>query len=224
MGQWDQFLGPYKQAVDELKVKFRGMRTQFSATGSTSPIEFVTGRLKPLASIYDKCQEKGIPFEPSEQLAKVLQDIAGIRIMCQFVDDITSVVNLIRQRKDLTIIEEIDYITNNKPSGYRSYHMIVKYPVETINGEINVLVEIQIRTLAMNFWASIEHSLNYKYKGDIPEGIKLRLQRAAEAAFRLDEEMSSIRSEIQEAQAYFSENKEANSPNIQKNNEEKERE
>lgn len=221
MGQWERFLGPYKQAVDELKVKFRGMRSQFSAEGTTSPIEFVTGRVKPLASIYDKSFEKGIPFEPSEQLARELQDIAGIRIMCQFVDDITMVVNLIRQRDDLKVIEEKDYITNKKPSGYRSYHMIAEYPVETVSGKKTVLVEIQIRTLAMNFWASIEHSLNYKYKGDFPEEIKLRLKRAAEAAFQLDEEMSSIRYEIQEAQAYFSENKEAQNPKIR---EEKERE
>ena len=96
--------------------------------------------------------------------------------MCQFVDDITTVVNLIRQRDDLKVIEEKDYITNKKPSGYRSYHMIAEYPVETVNGKKTVLVEIQIRTLAMNFWASIEHSLNYKYKGDFPEEIKLRLQ------------------------------------------------
>ncbi|MBB5149237.1 MULTISPECIES: GTP pyrophosphokinase [Ureibacillus] len=221
MGQWERFLGPYKQAVDELKVKFRGMRSQFSAEGTTSPIEFVTGRVKPLASIYDKSFEKGIPFEPSEQLARELQDIAGIRIMCQFVDDITTVVNLIRQRDDLRVIEEKDYITHKKPSGYRSYHMIAEYPVETVSGKKTVLVEIQIRTLAMNFWASIEHSLNYKYKGDFPEEIKLRLKRAAEAAFQLDEEMSSIRYEIQEAQAYFSENKEAQNPKIR---EEKERE
>lgn len=221
MGQWEQFLGPYKQAVDELKVKFRGMRAQFADSGVTSPIEFVTGRVKPIASIYDKSIEKGIPFEPSEKMARELQDIAGVRIMCQFVDDIMTVVNLIRQREDLKVIEEKDYITHKKPSGYRSYHMIVEYPVETVNGKMTVLAEIQIRTLAMNFWASIEHSLNYKYKGVFPEEIKLRLMRAAEAAFQLDEEMSSIRSEIQEAQAYFSENKEAQSPNIRK---EKERE
>ena len=92
--------------------------------------------------------------------------------------------------------------------------MIVEYPVETIQGKKVVLAEIQIRTLAMNFWASIEHSLNYKYKGMFPEEIKNRLQSAAEAAFRLDEEMSSIRSEIQEAQAYFSEYKEASNPNL----------
>ncbi|MER2236967.1 MAG: GTP pyrophosphokinase family protein, partial [Psychrobacillus sp.] len=105
-------------------------------------------------------------------------------------------------------------ITHSKPSGYRSYHMIVEYPVETISGKIKVLAEIQIRTLAMNFWASIEHSLNYKYKGVFPEEIKTRLQYAAEAAFRLDEEMSLIRGEIQEAQKYFSENKEQSPPHI----------
>ncbi len=134
--------------------------------------------------------------------------------MCQFVDDISTVTELIRQRKDMRVVEERDYITHNKPSGYRSYHMIVEYPVETIQGKKVVLAEIQIRTLAMNFWASIEHSLNYKYKGMFPEEIKNRLQSAAEAAFRLDEEMSSIRSEIQEAQAYFSEYKEASNPNL----------
>ncbi len=223
MGQWDLFLSPYKQAVDELKIKFKGMRTQFGIQGNTSPIEFVTGRVKPLASIYDKTREKGIRFEPSPQLATEMQDIAGLRIMCQFVDDISTVTDLIRQRDDLRVIEEIDYIAHKKPSGYRSYHMIVEYPVETIHGKLKVLAEIQIRTLAMNFWASIEHSLNYKYNGIFPEEIKNRLQRAAEAAFRLDEEMSSIRSEIQEAQAYFSEVKEATNPAIP-TKQEKERE
>ncbi|PSL26501.1 putative GTP pyrophosphokinase [Planomicrobium soli] len=209
MGQWDRFLAPYKQAVDELKIKFKGMRGQFETENTNSPIEFVTGRVKPLASIYDKTLEKGIAFEPSEKLAHELQDIAGLRMMCQFVSDIETVVGLLRQRNDLRIVEEKDYISQEKQSGYRSYHVIVEYPVQTINGEQLILAEIQIRTLAMNFWASIEHSLNYKYKGIFPEEIKLRLQRAAEAAFQLDEEMSKIRDEIQEAQAYFSEYKES---------------
>lgn len=213
MGQWEIFLSPYKQAVDELKIKLKGMRSQFGIVNANSPIEFVTGRVKPLASIYDKTLEKGLSFEPSKQLGDELGDIAGVRIMCQFVDDIATVTELIRQRNDMRVVEERDYITHSKESGYRSHHMIVEYPVETIQGKKVVLVEIQIRTLAMNFWASIEHSLNYKYKGMFPEEIKNRLQSAAEAAFRLDEEMSSIRSEIQEAQAYFSEFKEASNPN-----------
>lgn len=209
MGQWDRFLAPYKQAVDELKVKFKGMRRQFATADTNSPIEFVTGRVKPMASIYDKSLEKGIPFEPSDQLAHELQDIAGLRMMCQFVGDIETLVELLRKRNDLRVVEEKDYISHEKQSGYRSYHVIVEYPVQTIEGEKLILAEIQIRTLAMNFWASIEHSLNYKYKGDFPEEIKLRLQRAAEAAFQLDEEMSQIRDEIQEAQKYFTEFKES---------------
>ncbi|WP_010286743.1 GTP pyrophosphokinase [Kurthia massiliensis] len=212
MGQWDRFLQPYKQAVDELKIKLKGIRTQFQRNNETSPIEFVTGRVKPLASIYDKSLSKGLVFEPSERLAHELQDIAGVRIMCQFVDDIPTVLELLRQRHDLKIVEEKDYITNAKTSGYRSYHVVVEYPVATIQGEMTILAEIQIRTLAMNFWASIEHSLNYKYKGVFPSEISERLQSAAEAAFRLDEEMSQIRDEIHEAQAYFTEYKEASNP------------
>ena len=222
MGQWESFLSPYKQAVDELKIKLKGMRSQFGITNLNSPIEFVTGRVKPLASIYDKSLDKGVPFEPTGNLGRELQDIAGVRIMCQFVDDIATVAELIRQRNDMKVIEEKDYITRSKPSGYRSHHMIVEYPVETIHGRVVIIAEIQIRTLAMNFWASIEHSLNYKYKGEFPEEIKERLQNAAEAAFRLDEEMSQIRSEIQEAQVYFSEFKEG--PAFNTNNKEKERE
>lgn len=202
---WDQFLAPYKQAVDELKVKLRAIRSQFEMDSNHSPIEFVTGRVKPIASILDKAKKKGIPLD---RLETDMQDIAGLRMMCQFVDDIPIVVDLLRKRNDFEIVEERNYISHKKASGYRSYHIVIRYPVQTIHGEKKILVEIQIRTLAMNFWATIEHSLNYKYDGHFPEDIKLRLQRAAEAAFRLDEEMSLIRDEIQEAQAYFSMKKE----------------
>lgn len=207
MPEWSQFLEPYKQAVAELKVKLRGIRSQFSLKDVHMPVEFVTGRVKPLASIYDKTLEKGIPFQPSKELEKEIPDIAGLRIMCQFVDDIESVVVILRSRKDIEIIEERDYISNQKTSGYRSYHLIIRYPVETIEGEKYILAEIQIRTLAMNFWASIEHSLNYKYEGELPKEISHRLELAAGAAFRLDEEMSLIRDEIQDAQQYFTANK-----------------
>ncbi|MCQ6274296.1 GTP pyrophosphokinase family protein [Bacillus sp. V3B] len=206
MEDWKEFLSPYKQAVEELKVKLKGMRGQFELQSNHSPIEFVTGRVKPIASILDKAKHKGIPLN---KLELEMQDIAGLRMMCQFVDDINRVVELIRKRNDFEIVEERNYISHKKSSGYRSYHMVIRYPVQTIEGEKKILVEIQIRTLAMNFWATIEHSLNYKYKGQFPEDIRMRLQRAAEAAFRLDEEMSLIRGEIQEAQAFFSSKKEA---------------
>ena len=207
MSHWDQFLAPYKQAVDELKVKLKGMRTQFKQNQNHSPIEFVTGRVKPIASILEKANQKNIPLD---QLAHEIQDIAGLRIMCQFVDDIKTIVKLLRKRNDFRIVEERNYIFNKKPSGYRSYHVVIEYPVQMVHGEVNILVEIQIRTLAMNFWATIEHSLNYKYKGQFPEEINMRLQRAAEAAFQLDEEMSQIREEIREAQAYFTKSKQKN--------------
>ena len=99
----------------------------------------------------------------------------GLRMMCQFVDDIDVVVNMLRQRQDFKVIEERDYINNTKQSGYRSYHVIIEYPIETLNGQKAILAEIQIRTLAMNFWATIEHTLRYKYDGDYPRKFSIVL-------------------------------------------------
>ena len=206
MESWDDFLAPYIQAVEELKVKLKGLRKQFERENIHSPIEFVTGRVKPIDSILNKASQKDIPID---KLGDEIQDIAGLRMMCQFVDDIEQVVGLLRSRNDFEIVEERNYISHKKASGYRSYHVVIRYPVQTIHGEKNILAEIQIRTLAMNFWATIEHSLNYKYQGVFPEDIQLRLKRAAEAAFLLDAEMSQIRTEIQEAQRLFSRKKDS---------------
>ena len=123
--------------------------------------------------------------------------------MCQFVDDITKVVNIIRKRKDLSILYEKDYITNVKESGYRSYHIIIKYPVNLSIGCKEIISEIQIRTLGMNFWATAEHSLNYKYKELIPPNLKKKLKEAADAAYQLDELMMQIKDEIKDAQRLF---------------------
>lgn len=192
---WDNFLIPYKQAVDELKVKLRGIRAQFLKLDGRSPIEFVTGRVKPVDSIKEKMVRRHIS---EDRLEEDMEDIAGLRIMCQFVEDIYQVVDLLRKRTDINILEERDYVHNKKPSGYRSYHIIFEYPVQMLDGEKVILAEIQVRTLAMNFWATVEHSLNYKYKGEFPDDLKVRLERSAEAAFKLDEEMSEIRGELQE--------------------------
>ncbi|WP_100011490.1 GTP pyrophosphokinase [Lentibacillus sediminis] len=197
---WDVMLTPYSQVVEELKVKLKGMRAQFEHEKRHSPIEFITGRVKPVASILEKAEKRQIPLKNIEQ---EMQDIAGVRVVCQFVDDIYTIVHMLQNRNDMKILEEKDYVSRKKDSGYRSYHMIIEYPVETIDGMRVILAEIQIRTLAMNFWATNEHSLNYKYKGRIPAEIKERLQRAAEAAFKLDEEMSKIKNEVQEAQRIF---------------------
>ena len=187
MNQWDQFLTPYKQAVDELKVKLKGLRKQYEVGEHNSPIEFVTGRVKPISSVIDKANKRGIPFD----------------CLHEEMYDIDIVVDILRQRQDFKVIEERDYIRNTKASGYRSYHVIIKYPIETLSGQKHILAEIQIRTLAMNFWATIEHTLRYKYDGAYPDEIQHRLERAAEAAYLLDEEMSEIKDEIQEAQKYY---------------------
>ena len=201
---WEEFLAPYEQAVSELKVKLRGIRKQYREQNKHVPIEFVTGRVKPVDSILTKSKLRGIALD---RLEEEMSDIAGLRIMCQFVEDIHQVVELLRTRKDMKVIIERDYITNKKASGYRSYHLVIEYPVQLIDGEKIILAEIQIRTRAMNFWATIEHSLNYKYQGEFPAEISERLRRSAEAAYQLDEEMSNIREEIQEAQRLFSHGK-----------------
>ncbi|GIP46954.1 GTP pyrophosphokinase family protein [Paenibacillus sp. DXFW5] len=197
---WGTFLLPYEQAVEELKVKFKTMRSELKKLEEYAPIEFVTGRVKKISSILDKAKRYNVALE---DLETGIEDIAGIRIMCQFVEDIRRVAEYIRMRKDLKVLYEKDYITNYKESGYRSFHMIVEYPVQTALGQKQVLAEIQIRTLAMNFWATIEHSLNYKYRESLPEEMRGRLKKAAEAAFVLDNEMSSIREEILVAQKSF---------------------
>ncbi|MGT2668202.1 GTP pyrophosphokinase [Streptococcus porcorum] len=197
---WEEFLDPYIQAVGELKIKLRGMRKQFRKQKRHSPIEFVTGRVKPVESILEKMVLRGIT---EDHLAQDMQDIAGLRVMVQFVDDVDEVLELIRRRRDMKVVQERDYINNMKSSGYRSYHVIVEYPVETINGYKTVLAEIQIRTLAMNFWATIEHSLNYKYKGEFPADIRERLEITSKIAYQLDMEMRKIREDIQEAQLLF---------------------
>ena len=204
MKDWDLFLWPYQQAVSELKVKFRSLRQSFLNEGEHSPIEFVVGRVKTVDSIKEKMTRRVIAPEVIEN---DMQDIAGIRIMCQFVDDIYRVVDLIHERQDMQVVEERDYIKNAKPSGYRSYHMVIEYSVFLPDGPKKIIAEIQIRTLAMNFWATVEHTLNYKYQGKYPEDISKRLKTTAEAAYKLDEEMSSIKDEVQEAQRIFTKSK-----------------
>lgn len=198
--EWKTILTPYEYAVEELKVKFKNIRKELRNNGEYSPIEFVTGRVKKISSIIAKAKKLDVHMDEIEEK---IEDIAGLRIMCQFVEDIYSLVSLIKSREDMTVVYEKDYIENYKNSGYRSYHIIIRYPIQTAVGLKEILAEIQIRTLAMNFWGTIEHSLKYKYQQDIPEDIANRLRRAGDAAFLLDQEMSEIREEIMRAQVMF---------------------
>lgn len=196
---WKKTLLPYKQAVDELCLKFKSLTNEFLEIGLNSPIESVEGRVKSINSILEKASRKNIYFDHIEEK---IEDIAGIRIICRFVEDIDKIIGIVRERngKDLFVLKENDYIKNTKESGYRSYHIIIKYPLITMEGMREVNCEIQIRTLAMNLWATIEHTLKYKYNGNIPDELKERLKASSEAAYNLDKELGLIRAEILDAQ------------------------
>lgn len=196
---WKEVLLPYEQAVNELIVKFNSIKKEYNTDGVHSPIEQVDGRVKAISSIIGKANKRNIHID---EIFEKLEDISGVRIICRFVEDIDKVVSIIRERdgKDMNVLEEEDYVTHTKKSGYRSYHITINYPIYTVNGRKDIKAEIQIRTLAMNFWATIEHSLRYKYNGNMPDDLKERLQVCAEAAFILDTEMTTIRDELLEAQ------------------------
>ena len=194
---WRSILCPYELAVKELVVKFEHIISEHRENDLYSPIEQVTGRVKSVSSILEKMQRKHIPMERMEE---EVEDIAGIRIICQFEEDIETVASLIQNRSDMTIKSEKNYLKHVKQSGYRSLHLIIYYTVETLNGPRKLQAEIQIRTMAMDFWATIEHSLQYKYKGDMPPHVAERLTNAADAIILLDQEMSSVRDVFMDAQ------------------------
>ncbi|MDO4647645.1 MAG: GTP pyrophosphokinase family protein [Eubacteriales bacterium] len=194
---WRTMLCPYELAVKELILKFEHMIEEYHKHDQYSPIEQVSGRVKSIPSILEKMQRKQIPMERMEE---EVEDIAGVRIICQFEEDIETVANIIQNHPEMEIKSEKDYLRHTKQSGYRSYHLIIYYTVWTMDGPKKLQAEIQIRTMAMDFWATIEHSLQYKYKGDIPEHVAERLINAADAIIALDKEMSTVRAEIIDAQ------------------------
>lgn len=187
---WNSFLQPYELAVEGFILKMDGIKKQYHLKNIHCPIEIVTGRIKTPQSILDKAKRMNVPFN---FLDEELYDIGGLRITCKYIEDVYEVCELLVNRKDIKVLEVRDYIKNVKPSGYRSLHLIVKYNVETIDGQIPLTLEFQIRTHAMHFWASIEHSLKYKYQKKIPSDIMDRLYKASLAGAKLDEEMSEIR-------------------------------
>ena len=198
--RWREILSPYDLAVKELEVKFNHMIQENRNIGRYSYVERVETRRKTISSIIEKCKRKGVPVE---RACEELTDIAGVRLICQFQEDIRHVVEEIRERPDMVILEERDYLDEAKDSGYRSYHVIVHYEVYTVHGTQIIPVEIQIRTLAMNFWATIEHSLQYKYNGNVPPYVTEKLRASADAVIRTDHEMSAIREDIVTAQELF---------------------
>lgn len=190
---WERFLQPYELAIEGFILKIEGIKTQFRLANQYCPIEIVSGRVKSPASILDKAIRLGVDLN---RIDEKLYDIGGVRITCKYLEDVYKVGELLKNRSDIEILEIRDYIKNPKKSGYRSLHYICRYYVETIEGTIPVSLEFQIRTHAMHFWASIEHSLKYKFQKQIPEELKERLISASLAAKALDDEMTSIHDTI----------------------------
>ena len=199
LNDWETVIFVYQSALKQVETKIDILNGEFQHRHKYNPIEHVKSRIKTPESIVKKLKRHG--YESSiENMVRYVNDIAGIRISCSFTSDIYLIADMISKQNDLTILARRDYMKNPKKSGYRSYHMIIRYPLFTALGEKTVPAEIQIRTNAMNFWATAEHSLRYKYSGNIPQDLQDRLKNCAEAAFHLDQEMATIREEITNAQ------------------------
>ena len=187
----------YQCAVMEVETKFNILNNRLSLQGEHNPIESIKSRVKELESIIRKLEKRNLPIE-IKSVEENLKDVAGVRVVCSFVDDIYRIEECFLAQEDVTLIERKDYIRNPKPSGYRSLHLIVKTPIYTENGKKDMFVEVQMRTIAMDFWASLEHKLRYKKNLDpqIAEELAEELKACAEESARLDESMLRIRERI----------------------------
>ena len=187
-------LSYYRSAMMEVETKFRVLDEQFSLSYDRNPIESITTRLKAIDQIYDKARRKGIPIS-LDAIEKNIYDIAGVRVVCPFEKDIYMLRDSILSHDDVTLFEERDYIKNPKSSGYRSLHLIVEVPIYLDKGKKLMKVEIQLRTMAMDQWASLEHRLMYKkdIPDDVSKELRKKLLRCAEINRELDGYMQEIK-------------------------------
>ena len=186
----------YSCAIKEVRTKFDVLNSEFNVRFQRNPIASISSRLKSSTSIMEKLARKGLDFTV-ENVEANLYDVAGIRVVCSYVDDIYELAQALAKQDDITVIREKDYIKKPKPNGYRSYHMIVSVPVFFSDQTKEMAVEVQIRTIAMDFWASLEHQL--KYKKDIPnqQSIVDQLSRCAQQIASLDRQMYQVRRQIE---------------------------
>ena len=188
----------YRCAIREVQTKLEVLDDEFSVEYKRNPISFIKTRVKKPESIYRKLQKLGYEFS-AENIQEQLNDVAGIRVVCAFIDDIYTVADLLASQDDIKILKIKDYIKNPKPNGYRSYHMIVEVPVFFSRGKTPMRAEIQIRTNGMDFWATLEHQLRYKKGIEEMEGydqISAELLESAHAMIEMDNEMQHIKDMI----------------------------
>ncbi len=185
----------YQCAILEVQTKLQVLNNDMSVRYSRNPIEFVKTRIKNPASIAEKLKRNGLDISVDSMINN-LNDVAGVRVVCSFIDDIYEVANMLARQNDIKVIKIKDYIKNPKDNGYRSYHMIIEIPVFFSDKTMNMRVEIQIRTIAMDFWASLEHELKYKKDIDWSKEIGEELRECAETINRTDRKMMAIRNHI----------------------------
>ncbi|WP_088013695.1 GTP pyrophosphokinase family protein [Gottfriedia acidiceleris] len=197
LGEWTNTLLIYKFALDEINTKIRILNEEFTLTHNHNPIEHVKSRLKKPDSIMEKLERKGLELT-QYNLENYMNDIAGVRISCSFISDIYMIYELLKQQDDIYIVEIKDYIKNPKPNGYKSFHMIIEIPIFLASETKRVKVEIQIRTVAMDFWASLEHKIFYKYNKKVPKAIIESLNEASATVNSLDYKMEMIRDQVEQ--------------------------
>lgn len=193
---WNRTLMLYDAALREINTKLEILNSEFKQAHQYNPIEHITSRLKSPQSIAKKMRHHQRELT-IENVVKYINDIAGIRIICSFTSDIYRIAELIAKQSDITVLKVKDYIVNPKPNGYTSYHMVVSVPIFLSEEVIDTKVEIQIRTIAMDFWASLEHKIYYKFEGNAPDHITRELKECADLVSFLDRKMLAINEEVQ---------------------------
>ena len=193
---WTEVILIYNSALKQISTKLEILNDEFQHVHRYNPIEHIKSRIKSSESIVKKLRRNG--FESTiENMVEYVNDIAGIRVICSFSSDIYRIAEMIRNQNDIEVLAIKDYIKTPKPSGYRSYHMLITVPVYLSDRIVRAKVEVQIRTVAMDFWASLEHKINYKFEGDVPQNIKAELVECAQMITDADSRMLRLNEEIQ---------------------------
>ena len=192
---WKEVQLIYNSVLKEVNTKLEILNDEFQHVHNYNPIEHTKSRIKTSDSIVKKLKKNGL--EPTiENMVEHISDIAGVRVICSFESDIYQIAKMLAKQSDIKILSIKDYIKNQKPSGYKSYHLIALIPIFLSNSVVEAKVEIQIRTIAMDFWASLEHKIHYKFEGNVPENIKKELVDCAHMISNLDAKMMNLNEEV----------------------------
>ncbi len=195
LAHFEELMMVYRSAIREITTKLEVLNDELSMTGKQNPIEFIKSRVKRPMSILNKLQRSGLEIT-EENIVNHLNDVAGVRVVCSFVDDVYLVAEMLTKQDDIVVIKKKDYIKHPKENGYRSYHLILEIPIFLSDRKLPVRVEVQLRTVAMDFWASLEHQMKYKKELPDAEAIGAQLRECAETIASIDQRMMDIRDQI----------------------------